>query len=54
MSVGQCIALLEAEVEWKLTSTLIIFLARPRFESLLTRPSCELSVGCPSGSDRGS
>jgi hypothetical protein len=33
VSVGQCIALLEAEVEWKLTSTLIIFLARPRFES---------------------
>ena len=33
VSVGQCIALLEAEVERKLTSALIIFLACPRFES---------------------
>ena len=33
MSVGQCIALLKAEVERKLTSALIIFSACPRFES---------------------
>ena len=38
MSVGQCIALLKAEVERKLTSALIIFSACPRFESCDPRP----------------
>ena len=33
MSVGQCIALLKAEVERKLASAPIIFSACPRFES---------------------
>ena len=33
MSVGQCIALLKAEVERKLAPTPIIFSACPRFES---------------------